>query len=125
MTASIKPVPFSYPLVREWPSLGCVVVGSDRNEIVAARVGRSAMAVELRRIALGIPGRLIAMDGPKIEQLPVQRGWDRLELSRRSRVNYQALWRIETGRRLRVDRDVADQLAAALAVNPSAIVRDG
>lgn len=92
------------------------MLGTDRNAVIAKRIGRSERAVRLHRLVIGLPGSLVAVDGRAIERLRVARGWSRPELAQRAGVKYETVWEIETGRRKRTDRGVLDRLAAALGV---------
>jgi transcriptional regulator with XRE-family HTH domain len=82
--------------------------------VIAKPIERSAKAVALHRLVMGLPGSLVAVDRRAIERLRIAKGWSRRELAARVGIRYETVWEIETGRRERTDRGVVRRIVVAL-----------
>jgi hypothetical protein len=107
---------------RPWAPEEEALLGTDRNAVIAKRLGRSRRAVAWHRLVIGVPGSLVPVNGLAIERLRIAKGWSRPELAERVGVKYETVWQIEPGRRERTDRLVLGRVASALGLARSAVM---
>jgi hypothetical protein len=106
--------PPGHPERRFWTAHEIALLGTETDEVIARRIGRSASAVSNKRLLDRIPWDFVKIDGPRLKRLRKESGIAQFKLSKMAGLLPNVVKVLERRSSAKMFRERAQSLAGAL-----------